>query len=392
MSTTLSPITTFIILLLTTTTTTTTATTIGVTYTQTPTSPPPQHLIPLIQTLHITSIRLINPNPNTIKSFTHTNISLFISIPNTLIPSLSSNISSANLWLYQHVIPFYPRARISAISVGTNLLSHGDFTTLDMIVPAIRNVRNALNDIGIDKITVSTTFSFLNVMTTSFPPSSAEFQEPVNRLVIKPLLEFLTETNSSFFVSLFPYYVYKLRPEIPIGFALFQEHAFNFREDTVTGVRYRNLFDLMVDAVIAAMAVAGHENIPLIVTETGWPCYDPLNEGEARVVYSEMYLRGLVSHLKSGRGTQLRKEGPSEVYVYEMFDTNETVNKGLISGDGIGVNWGFCYANMSTKFEINFSNGSSVVATNWVVKMCFVLFVGINCLSFVIDLSRLLSV
>nr|GEV12433.1 glycoside hydrolase, catalytic domain-containing protein [Tanacetum cinerariifolium] len=71
----------------------------------------------------------------------------------------------------------------------------------------------------------------------------------------------------------------------------------------------------------------GANLVPLIVTKTSWPCYDPINEGEEQVVYSGMYLRGLVNHLKLGRGTPLRKEGPSEVYVYEMFDT--MLSKGL---------------------------------------------------------------
>ena len=69
----------------------------------------------------------------------------------------------------------------------------------------------------------------------------------------------------------------------------------------VTGVRYFNLFDMMADAVITAMAVMGHENIPLVVAETGWPSGGgEAGEVEANVVYAEMYLKGLVRHLKSG--------------------------------------------------------------------------------------------
>lgn len=336
--------------------TTTTATTIGVTYIPSPSLPPPEQVIANMISLKITAVRLPVPNPNIIRAFSYTNISLFLAIPNSLIPSISANRSAAALWLYDHVIPFYPRAHITAISVGTHVLANGDITAADMLVPAIRNVYRSLTDIGIKQITVSTTFSFVNIMTTSFPPSSAEFQQPVDNFVIKPLLDLLTETNSSFFVSLYPYFVYKLRAEIPIGFALFQEHAYNFREDTVTGVRYRNLFDLMVDAVIAAMAVAGHENIPIVVAETGWPSFDTNHEVEARDVYARMYLQGLVNHVRSGKGTPLRREGPSEIYIYEMFDTNDTLTTGLMN-NGAWQNWGLCYPNMSMKFGIDFSNG-----------------------------------
>ncbi|PWA39823.1 Glycoside hydrolase, catalytic domain-containing protein [Artemisia annua] len=236
----------------------------------------------------------------------------------------------------------------------------GNNVTGDVIIRAVRNVHQALIDLGIPKIKVSTTFSFVNIMMTSFPPSSAEFQEPVNGLVIKPLLRFLSETNSSFFVSLYPYFVYKLRPEIPLGYALFQEHAFNFRDDVVTGVRYRNLFDLMVDAVIAALTVSGYENIPLVVTETGWPSSGDGDVGELEThpLFAEMYLRGLVCHLQSGIGTPLRQEGVAETYVYEVFDTNTTFgNQAGVRGGTPGLNWGFLYPNMSMKYEIDFSGG-----------------------------------
>lgn len=196
-------------------------------------------------------------------------------------------------------------------------------------------------------------------MTLSFPPSSAQFQQPVGDIVIKPLLDLLAATNSSLFVSLYPYSVFKLRAEIPIGFALFQEHAYNFREDTITAVRYRNLFDLMIDAVIVAMAVAGHENIPIIVAETGWPCYDPANEAAGREVYSEMYLNGLVNHIRSGKGTPLRKEGVTDVYIYEMFDTNDTEESKGLRSDTTGENWGICYSNMTRKFNIDYCSGCS---------------------------------
>ncbi|KAK9283690.1 hypothetical protein L1049_011940 [Liquidambar formosana] len=243
----------------------------------------------------------------------------FSTSPTTLSQAIASNRSNALRWLYHHVVPFYPRAKIATISVGSDVLDNSSDLS-DFLLPAIRNVHLALRDIGIRKISVSTTFSFINVMTTWFPPSGAEFQQPVCDLVLKPLLQFLDDTNSSFLINLYPYNVYRLNSEIPIGYALFQEHPFNFRDDLTTGVRYRNLFDMMVDAVISAMAVAGHENIPVIVTETGWPSSGEASEVDATAVYAEMYIKGLVSHLKSGLGTPLRKEGVAETYIYELFD------------------------------------------------------------------------
>ncbi|KAF7116295.1 hypothetical protein RHSIM_RhsimUnG0032100 [Rhododendron simsii] len=80
-------------------------------------------------------------------------------------------------------------------------------------------------------------------------PTASSNQPPTANVVIKPLLNFLNQTNSSFLSNLRPYDVYRAKHEIPIRFALFRKTAFNFRDDEATGVRYQNLFDAMVDAV-----------------------------------------------------------------------------------------------------------------------------------------------
>jgi hypothetical protein len=234
------------------------------------------------------------------------------------------------------------------------------------VLPAIRNVSLALRDLGIKKISVSTTFSFVNVITTPFPPSSGTFQEPLGELLIKPLLQFLEDTNSSFLVNLYPYNLYRINSEIPLGFALFQEHPFNFRDDLITGVRYWNLFDMMVDAVVSALAVAGHENLPVIVAETGWPSTGgDQTEVDAKLEYAEMYIRGLVGHLRSGVGTPLRKEGVSQAYIFELID-KDNVKQGTRS-------WGILYANMSKKYHVEFSGcGGSGVGRVLSMRVCLV--------------------
>ncbi|KAL1535442.1 hypothetical protein AAHA92_28219 [Salvia divinorum] len=307
------------------------AATIGVTYNPSlPNLPPPERVASTLQSLRIPAVRLLDP----------------------------SNRSAAALWLHSHVLPYHPRTHISLISAGS------DFTTTAStsaeLLPAIRNLRLALLDLGIRTISVSTTFSFIDIMTTSFPPSAAEFQEPIGSLIVRPLLQFLDETNSSFLINLYPYNIFKIKSEIPVGFVLFQSNPFNFRDDDVTGARYRNLFDMMVDAIVAAMAVSGQENVPVIVTETGWPTG---SEAEDAGNYAEMYLRGLITHLRSGSGTPLRKEGAAEAYVYELFDegiqrgtTNNSNGTSSEAAAG-GKQWGILYPNMTMKYRFRFSDG-----------------------------------
>ncbi|KAF3499058.1 hypothetical protein F2Q69_00045762 [Brassica cretica] len=54
------------------------------------------------------------------------------------------------------------------------------------------------------------------------------------------------------------------------------------------------------------MAVMGHENLSVIVAETGWPSSGiDYGEDDATLLYSEMFLKGLLAHLRSGGGTKM---------------------------------------------------------------------------------------
>ncbi|PIN10587.1 Glucan endo-1,3-beta-D-glucosidase [Handroanthus impetiginosus] len=347
------------------------ATTLGVTYNPSaPNLPPPERVVSTLQSLHVSAVRLLDPTPAAVRAFAYTNITLLLSVPNNLIPSFAANSSAASLWLHTHVLPYHPRTHISLISAGSDVITTtaiSDSTTdpSTTLLPAMRNLHLSLLDLGIRTISVSTTFSFIDIMTTSFPPSSAEFQEPIGSLIIHPLLQFLEETNSSFLVNIYPYNVYRINSEIPIGFALFQEHPFNFRDDVTTGVRYRNLFDMMVDSVIAALAISGQENIPVIVAGTGWPSE---TEAQAAGNYAEMYLKGLLRHLRSGLGTPLMKEGVAEAYIYQLFDeadlrhnNDENGTIGAAASGGTGQHWGIMYPNMTMKYHVHFSGTTRVL-------------------------------
>ncbi|KAG6433307.1 hypothetical protein SASPL_104915 [Salvia splendens] len=366
------------------------ATTVGVTYNPSlPNLPPPERVVSTLQSLCVSAVRLLDPSPAAVRAFAYTNITLLLTAPNHLIPSFAANRSAAALWLHSHVLPYHPRTHISIISAGADVITTTS-AAVDpsaVLLPAMRNLRLALFDLGIRTISVSTTFSFIDIMTTSFPPSAAEFQEPIGSLVVRPLLEFLDETNSSFLINLYPYNIFSINSEIPLGFVLFQENPFNFRDDVVTGVRYRNLFDMMVDAIVAAMAVSGQENVPVIVTETGWPSESEAQEGN----YAEMYLGGLLRHLRSGLGTPLRKEGAAEAYVYELFDekstfnnTNGTTSDAAMGGRTLGVGgkqWGIMYPNMTMKYRIHFSYSSPNLGPSLVrlVFLVCILLILLNC-------------
>ncbi|KAK8546130.1 hypothetical protein V6N13_067363 [Hibiscus sabdariffa] len=338
---------------------------IGITYSvpSTTVPPPPDKISSTISTLKFSSVRLPHPEPSLIKPFSSTNTSLFLSISNPLIPALASNRSVALGWLRRHVLPFYPSSKISLISVGNTVLNSTNVEDFSpFLLPAMRNLHRGLRENGIDKIGISTTFAFFSTITTAFPPSSAVFKQSSGDVIIKPVLQFLEQTNSSFLINLYPYNLFHLNSEIPIGFALFQDNPFNFRDDPVTGIRYFNLFAMMADAVLTAMKAMGYENIPVIVAETGWPSSgSEAGEVEANGVYAEMYLKGLVRHLKAGAATPLKKNGVMGVYVYELMDHNG------------GRKWGILSENMKMKYnlDLELSTGAKNCGSMWIFLVAF---------------------
>lgn len=116
---------------------------------------------------------------------------------------------------------------------------------------------------------------------------------------------------------------------------------------------------MMVDGVIAALAINGHDTLPVIVAETGWPSSggsEGISSGalpaetEAGMAYAEMYLKGLISHLKTGLGTPLRKEGLAGVYIYQLFDEEDLQSRNSSSTKQC---WGILFRNMTTKYKID---------------------------------------
>ncbi|CAN6841245.1 unnamed protein product [Brassica oleracea] len=65
------------------------------------------------------------------------------------------------------------------------------------------------------------------------------------------------------------------------------------------------------------MAVMGYENLSLIVAETRWPSSEIDCEVDETLLYSEMFLKGLLAHLRSGGGTKMVVVLSSRVMVVE---------------------------------------------------------------------------
>lgn len=164
------------------------------------------------------------------------------------VPALASDPNYAAQWVGSNVLAYYPSSTITVVTVGNEVMSFGDQNLKSQLLPAMRNVQNALNAASLGgKIKVSTVHS-MAVLTRSDPPSSGLF-DPGSSDLMRGLLEFQKETGSPFAINPYPFFAYQSdpRPET-LAFCLFQPNA--GRVDSGNGIKYMNMFDAQVSFLI----------------------------------------------------------------------------------------------------------------------------------------------
>ena len=237
-------------------------------------------------------------------------------------------------------IASYPDVKFRYIVIGNEVEPSSEYGPL--ILPAMKNIRNALCEAGLEKqIAVSTSIK-LTLLGNSSPPSHGEFLPNVT-WYIKPIVEFLRDTNAPLLANVYPYFSYMHdMKHINLSFALLQPGC----GVVLGGVYYDNLFHATVDAVYAAMEklLAKSSSSPIsgelkseatpgvTVSETGHPTANKkprlqsVRDGEgggdpSSVENARIYNTNLMRAVK--KGTPKRPGVPIETYIFAMFDEDE---------------------------------------------------------------------
>lgn len=219
---------------------------IGINYGQVANNlPPPMATANLLNSTTVGKIRLHGADPAIIKALSNTGIGIVIGATNGEIPALASDPNAAMRWVNSYVLPYYPASNIILITVGNEVItSSTDQGLISQLLPAMKNVQNALKSVLLgDKVKVSTVHS-MSVLSQSYPPSSSFFN-PVYQDTMRGLLEFQRENGSPFAINPYPFFAYKSdpRPEM-LAFCLFQPNS--GQVDSGTGITYVNMFDAQV--------------------------------------------------------------------------------------------------------------------------------------------------
>ncbi|KAJ7967331.1 putative Glucan endo-1,3-beta-glucosidase [Quillaja saponaria] len=317
--------------------------------------PAPETTAKLLKSTTIQKVRLYGADPNIIKGLANTGIGIVISAANGDIPNLASDPNSATQWVKSNVLSFYPASNIILITVGNEVLTFGDQSLISQLLPAMRNIQNALNSASLGgKIKVSTVHA-MNLLTQSDPPSSGLFN-PGLQDTLRGLLAFQRDNKSPFAINPYPFFAYQSdpRPET-LAFCLFQPNS--GRADSGNGIVYKNMFDAQVDAVHSALNAVGFRDIDILVAETGWPSHGDTNEVGPSIENAKAYNGNLIAHLRSLVGTPLMPGKSVDTYIFALYDEN------LKPGPGSERAFGLFKTDLTMTYDVNLAKTSQTPST-----------------------------
>ncbi|CAO1944329.1 unnamed protein product [Urochloa humidicola] len=307
--------------------------------------PDPTRVAGLLQSMNVNKVKLYDADPRVLTAFANTGVEFIIAVGNENLQTMASNPAAARQWVATHVQPYIPATRITCVTVGNEVFSSNDTVMMSSLLPAMKAVYAALGDLGLaTQVTVSSAHS-VNVLATSFPPSSGAFREDLAEY-IQPILDFHGQMGSPFLINAYPFFAYKASPgSVSLPYVLFEPNP--GVRDPNTNLSYDNMLYAQIDAVYAAMKAMGHTDVAVRISETGWPSKGDEDETGATVQNAAAYNGNLMQRIAMGQGTPLKPNVPIDVYVFALF--NEDMKPGPTSER----NYGLFYPNGSPVYAIN---------------------------------------
>ncbi|XP_073137644.1 glucan endo-1,3-beta-glucosidase 13-like [Henckelia pumila] len=325
--------------------------------------PPPPQVVQLLNQQGITKVKLYDTDSTVLSALSGSGISVTVSLPNEQLSDAAADPSFTDEWLQSNVLGYHPNTLIEAIAVGNEVFVDPNDTT-PFLVPAMKNMYASLVKFGAEaSIKVSSPIA-LSALESSYPSSSGAFKSDLTESVIKPLLNFLKQTDSFLMMNVYPFFAYSANSDtISSDYALFRDNT--GVTDPNNGLVYKSLFEAQMDAVFAAMDALGFGDVKMVVSETGWPSKGDEDEIGAGLETAAAYNGNLVRRVLGGNGTPLRPEEPLNVYLFALFNENGK------PGPTSERNYGLFYPNEQKVYDISLTlqstnnDGGGVLGQTW---------------------------
>lgn len=162
-----------------------------------------------------------------------------------------------------------------------------------------------------------TTSHSLAILHNPIWPSACRFRADDLQILV-PMLQFLRDNQSPFAINPYPYFSYNPKIE---NYAVFKPNR--GVRDRFTNITYTNMYDALMDSTYSAMKAIGYGDVPLLVSETGWPSLGGVGEQAPTLANARSYNTNLVKHVVSKKGTPLMPNRRFETYIFALFNENQ---------------------------------------------------------------------
>ena len=278
-------------------------------------------VVQLMKSQGIDRVKVYDTDPAVLKALSGSGIKVTVDLPNEQLFTAAKKPSFAASWVQHNVVAYHPNTQVEAIAVGNEVFVDPHNTT-KFLVPAMKNIHQALVKFNLDKVIKVSSPIALSALGNSYPSSAGSFRPELVEPVFKPMLDFLRDSGSYLMVNVYPFFAYESNANvISLDYALFRQNPGVV--DPGNGLRYYNLFDAQIDAVFAALSALKFDDMKIVVTETGWPSKGDENELGASVDNAAAYNGNLVRKILTGGGTPMRPKADLTVYLFALFNENK---------------------------------------------------------------------
>ncbi|CAM8892229.1 unnamed protein product [Rhodiola kirilowii] len=326
--------------------------------------PSASEIVVLLKARQITHIRLYDADAHMLRALANSRIEVMVSVTNEEVLGIGQSPAVAAAWVNRKIVPYVPSTNITAIAVGNEVLTAIPHVAR-VLVPAMNYLHKALVASNLNFHIKMSAPQSMDLIPRPFPPSTATFDSGLNSTLYQ-LLQFLKNTDSYYMLNAYPYHGYTVGNGVfPIDYALFRPLS-RVKQivDPNTLSRYTSMFDAMVDAAYYSIQAYNISDIPIVVTETGWPWMGGENEPDATVDNAETYNNNLIRRVLNGSGPPSMSSLPINTYIYELF--NEDKRSGPVSKR----NWGVFFINGTAVYPLSLENSDQNYSGNSSMLFC----------------------
>ncbi|ESS36141.1 glycosyl hydrolases family 17 protein [Toxoplasma gondii VEG] len=284
-------------------------------------------------------------------------VHVYVALPNRMLTHLASNEAYALRVIQRQIQPFAHLIRL--LIVGNEPLiciktaewatkqECGSLNIPAKLLPAMRNVKKSLRQVGLERMPVTTAFNggILEMSKNPWTPCVADFRD-----VVKPILRnvwaFLEEQTppAPFMVNIYSWFAAMaghITPDISVGVPSASGHV-----PFDGAYQYYFNFDMQVEMQRVAMCKNNVTHLDLWIGETGWPSADSPRATLTNAYYyfKHVVMRAQGMTLHNATEDTIRTRGLAyPIFLFEAFD--EMFKFEIEHGNKFENNFGLFYEN-----------------------------------------------